>query len=300
MRITNELNLPEAMVRAVTPRVSPIDRRRGAHISVTELIGPPRIKQLKDANDHLMVEDASDRIWMLFGTVVHQILFENASEKLKEHHLRLQRGEWTVCGTFDLLHEAPGIMVVNNRSIMTDWKCVSVFQYLFKDGDFAREAQLNIYRQMMVENGLKPPDELQNVMVYRDWRASESERSDGYPDARVEIKPRPVWPEAKVNAYIAGRLRAHGVTMPACTPEERLDKESVWATKKEGAKRALRLYSNENAANAAATEMQKQYPKEKIFVEHRPGEKTRCVKFCPVWAYCEVGVVARGGSLDEP
>ena len=71
MQITNNANLPEAIVNAV--RNDPYDAG-ACDISVTKLIGPPQIRVLEREHAEELTEDASDRIWSLIGQIGHGIL----------------------------------------------------------------------------------------------------------------------------------------------------------------------------------------------------------------------------------
>ena len=71
MQIANRANLPDAIVQAVIN--DPYDAG-GCNISVTGLIGPPRIRMLSRAHWDKLQEDASDRIWALVGRIGHGIL----------------------------------------------------------------------------------------------------------------------------------------------------------------------------------------------------------------------------------
>ena len=71
MRITNNLGLPQPIVDAV----SNDDYTRGiANISATGLLAPPRQAALLEAHGADLEEDASDRIFSLFGKAIHGIL----------------------------------------------------------------------------------------------------------------------------------------------------------------------------------------------------------------------------------
>lgn len=66
-----------------------------------------------------------------------------------------------------------------------------------------------------------------------------------------------------------------------CTDEERWHKPDKWAVKKPGNKRALKLHDTREAAMAhAGTTLE---------VEYRPGEDTKCLKYCSVAQFCDHG-----------
>ena len=71
MRYTNEQELP-------WPVLSAIENHRyskgSADYSVTELLNPPRVRELKRRHYDEIEVDAADMVFALFGTVVHFIL----------------------------------------------------------------------------------------------------------------------------------------------------------------------------------------------------------------------------------
>ena len=79
MKITNKHRLPAALVAAVSSVWHWTKNRFG----VTTLLEPPQILQLRQRHDDALEEDASDRIWLLIGTAVHEVL-EKASINLRE------------------------------------------------------------------------------------------------------------------------------------------------------------------------------------------------------------------------
>ena len=70
MQLTNAMQLPDTIVEAVKAD----NYHQDGHISVTGLIQPPRQRQLYERHKDLIVEDVSDRVWMLMGSNVHHIL----------------------------------------------------------------------------------------------------------------------------------------------------------------------------------------------------------------------------------
>jgi hypothetical protein len=98
MKLTNKLNLPKSIENAV--RNDPYTRGN-AHISVTTLIGPARIRQLMIKHADEIEEDVSDRIWALLGQVTHGILERADDDSFTEERLFIQRHGWRISGSFD-------------------------------------------------------------------------------------------------------------------------------------------------------------------------------------------------------
>ena len=70
MKITNKLNLPDMLQRAVEKEYTYRDKR----YSITSLLDPDRVLMLKRRYNDEIEQDVSECIWMLFGTVTHYAL----------------------------------------------------------------------------------------------------------------------------------------------------------------------------------------------------------------------------------
>jgi hypothetical protein len=76
MKITNNFNLPEVVVSALTQD----DYTKGkSNRSVTQLIDSPQVAVLARENADDIEQDAVDFLWSRFGTSVHG-MFEKATE----------------------------------------------------------------------------------------------------------------------------------------------------------------------------------------------------------------------------
>jgi hypothetical protein len=234
MKYTNTLNLPSSIVKAVTN--DPYDAG-ASDISVTSLIGPARKRQLTIKHKDELTEDVADRLFSLYGQIVHGI-FERADlsddEVITERRMFIERHGWRLSGRFDRF-------VLANHTILQDYKFTSLFTV--KDGcKPEHEQQLNIYRLMLIEHGYTV-DGLQIIAVLRDWSKMRAQRDPGYPQKPVVVVDVPIWSEEKTEAYITERLTVHGnaqTELPECTAEERWATEDIWAVKKEGNKTAAK------------------------------------------------------------
>lgn len=305
MRVTNKLGLPAPVVRAVTPKRDPHARRGGADISVTELIGPPRIMQLREKYWGEIVEDASDMLFALYGTIGHDILSKNAEGgKLAEQRLRIRvvhNGRpWVISGQFDLVDDDDGTRV------LTDYKFASAWTFIFGKPEW--EQQLNIYRYMLKMNDLGPVQKLQNVLLFRDWSKREAERNDEYPRGRAAVINQRLWSDEEVLAFIHARLEAHAAELPKCTEEEQMVKQESVAVMKQGGKRAMRVFevdrtnpgkAADDAARFMANEVA-QNPELKLELVTRKSDPLRCSNFCSVWKWCEFGRQIHGYDEGEP
>lgn len=283
MEYTNKLKLPESIARAVSN--DPYSNG-GADISVTSLIGPARKRRLELDNAALLTTDVADRIWSLYGQIVHGIL-ERADlgndKVVSERRLFIKRYGWNLSGQFDRL-------ILADKTTLQDYKFTSV--YAAKEVKPEFEAQGNIYRLMLAEHGY-PVDNIQIVCVLRDWSKIQARtRGEGYPAKPVVVLDVPVWSTEKTEAYIKDRLMVHGLAqtfLPKCTQEEMWQSDSVYKVKKTGNKTAVRGHANhkvEAEALLGAAQLEKETGKPHT-VEFHQGESKRCIDYCEASPFCE-------------
>jgi hypothetical protein len=274
MTITNRLNLPQALVDAVSTR-APSGAYSGSMMTKT-----PRQVWLARRHYSEMSEDVADRIWSLFGTAVHAIIEASAGTKsLAEEYLRvtLPNGE-TVSGVPDLYEDGK----------ISDWKTVSVWSVAFYDDQkrMEYEAQLNTYAYLYRAYGF-PVRELEIVWIMRDWQANKARYNADYPDCQVRRLSIRLWGADEMEAYLIERTGLFGGyantpddELPECSAADRWAKAGTWAVMKKGRKAALRVLSTEEEA---AQWMEANGGDE---VVHRPGEQwTRC-EYCAGRPWC--------------
>ena len=278
MTITNNFGLPAPMYRALAhDGYTPGTRK--ADISVTSLIGPPKINQLKKRHSSEITEDASDRVWALLGQSVHKVLeLAGGEEEMTEKRLYIDINGWTLTGQTDLYE-------TGNKTI-SDFKVTSVFSFLL-GGKAEWEAQINLNAMLWRSYGYEVKKG-QIVAILRDWQASKAEFDKEYPQCAVHIVDIPLWDNDQCLAYATERIKLHQAavempddTIPSCDPKERWAKPDTFAIKKDGNKRAAKVCeSKEEAENLLPTFG----PKHSI--ETRPGGDMRCERYCSVAPFC--------------
>lgn len=268
MRIIND-GLPEPLYRAVCDVREPDPDT----ISVTQLIGPPQIRQLTIDHWDDLEEMASDRIWLADGNAMHMLMerhgnFEgHKAEGFVEAFIDGQR----VVGTFDSYYESGKV---------TDYKRVGIAA-LFNGPKPEWIAQVNCYAQLLRLAG-KPVYEGEVCVIYRDWMKSKIMTKD-YPQKAVEVFPVPLWSEPDAMTYLRSRLALHGQTpAPPCSPDERWQRQTQYAVKKGTNKRAVRVFDDEVQARAYVVLSNDP----KLSIEQRPGRSVRCEDYCGVAKYC--------------
>lgn len=274
MILTNQNNYPEPFVRAVTKDTYD---RGDADYTVSELISPPRIHQLSKRHEHEITQDVSARLWVILGTVAHDILERAGREgqELTEERLYATVAGKSIGGKLDTLALSSGIL--------TDYKVTSVWSHVFGNKP-EWTSQLNAYAFLARENGHKV-EALEVFAMFRDWSENRSLQSEDYPKTNCLRIPVPLWKHDDTQIYLAGRVLAHETAsvcpdkdLVPCTPEERWVKPTTWAVMKLGRKSAISVHDSESDAWKAMSTG--------LTVEMRPGKSTRCASYCQVSQFC--------------
>ena len=278
MKLTNNFSLPDTIVNVIK---RPQYDKGDSQISATEILNSPRIVQLKRKHWDELSEDASDMVWSLFGSAVHNVLQHGKDD----HHIVEQRvfvefEGWKISGAIDLQE------VYEDGTVISDYKVTSAWTVMNEKADWHN--QLNLYAWLLRMKG-KTVKALQIVAIVRDWSRRDAKLKEGYPPSPVTVINIPLWTFEDQTAYVKRRLALHNDAffaahtdegMPMCTPDETWEKPTVYAVMKEGGKRAKSVHSTKEDA-------EKNLPATGYFVEVREGSRTRCESFCQVSQYCD-------------
>jgi len=287
MKFTNKFNLPQTFVNVIH---RPTYSKGKAHISATEIINSPRIVQLKKKHWDDIEQDASEMVWSLFGSAVHNIL-EHGKDKnhIVEERLHLEYEGWHISGAIDLQELEP-----NGTMTVSDYKVTGAWAVMNEKDDWHR--QLNIYGWMVEKVKKVPVGKLQIIAIIRDWSARDAASKEGYPQSPVATIDIPLWSFEEREAFITKRIYDHGTAlfemetdgeMPDCTPEEMWEKKTSYALKKDGNVRAKSVHETlEEAEKAMAKSEETAKKNEKFAIEVRQGERTRCRSYCQVSPFC--------------
>ena len=284
MQFTNVAHLPRSLVWAISHGNEYIVEPDA--ISVTRLIDSPRIGVLQRQHEQELVADVSDSVYAMLGTAVHRLL-AFYPEGMSEKRYYAQFGDVRICGTPDLvegetLYDYKVVSTwVNSLGIRVDW-----------------ERQLNVYRWLLAENGVQI-NELKLVAVFRDWTASQVENGrDGYPSHPAQVYAIPLWTLAEAQGYIDWRVGLHKLAqehLPECTPEERWQRDGVWAVYMNNKARAERRAASEAEARDWIVEAGGPWDaplvdtpiKKGYSIVKRPDEWRRCERYCNVSRFCK-------------
>jgi len=282
MKLTNNKNLPQEFVNAIKLYKPDPDR-----MSVTHLIDEPLIRTLQIEKWDEIVVDASDYVLMMLGISFHKQM-ENESDEHSERKYEDLIDGIALVGKADLYRP-------KTQSI-EDYKVTSVWTIIFGDRIKEWEKQLNVYCYQYRSRGL-PVAKLQIHCILRDWSETRAQREDDYPKNNFVTINIPIWSIEEQMEYIEQQLEFHRMCPKGeCSPESKWQKETKWAVMKEGRKSALRVLDTEEDAikwcelkgygkviNNSITLGKDLSAK----IVERPGECTRCLKYCAVRSVCE-------------
>lgn len=270
---------PEYLVRAVSgDKYEP----RADRMSVTRLIGPPLQRTLEMLHYDDIVEEVEDKLWALDG-----IGFDYAMKKFSQ---------W---GLTNIKLEVP--FPVHKLTVVAKLDYYDVLNYVLADlkrtsiwsvkdaiahGKPEWVSQLNVYDRLLYQTA--PQLEVHKLEIHayaRDWRPVEKLRYNDYP-SKLEIIDIPQWSKDEQMDYIDVQLQDH-IQHPEreCTPEEKWQKEDKWAVKGLGNKTAKggKVCDSKQEADAFIASK----PGKKWEIEFRPGECTKCLKYCNVSKFCK-------------
>lgn len=281
MKLTNKHNIPQTFVNILE---RPTYNRGAAHLSATQLINSPKVVALSKKFENELEQDVSDMVWSIFGTAIHGVLEHGRDENhIVEERLHAELDGWRISGAIDLQ------IVHENAISIRDYKTTSAWAVMNEKSDW--EQQLNIYAWLVEKVKGDEVDSVGIVAIIRDWSRRDAETREGYPPAPIKELPITLWPFEQREKFISDRIAAHSACefaleaeedLPDCTSDEMWEKPAVWAIKKTGNVRAKALYDNEVLATQELEKLGKGFE-----IEYRPGERTRCEKFCPVSGYCQ-------------
>jgi len=282
MEVTNHYNLPDPLYRALADDTYD---KGSSDFSATELLDPPQIRFLKNKHWEELETDALSLTHTLDGKLVHSILedYADPSRYIVERRFYAYVDEWKIGGQVDLIDTKTGTL--------SDYKRCSPWAVVFGKPEW--EQQLNILDYLARKNDIEI-NSLEIVAWYKGWNSKEALRNESYPNEEIQALPQRRWSEEEQRAFIQARIADHVEAdnngPRSCTSEEQWRKQEQWALMKHGRKSAIRVFdSREELFDWASSD----YCNEEgdiappFYVDHRPGEPTRCLHYCPVREVCQ-------------
>ena len=281
MKLTNKFNLPETFINVIT---RPTYSRGSSEISVTEILSPPQLVLLRRRHADDIEIDAADQVWSLFGSAVHNILQHGKDD----HHVVEERlfttfESWRISGAIDLQTFQP-----DGSIVISDYKVTSAWAVQQEKTEWID--QLNLYAWLVERVKGLPVTGLQIIGIVRDWNRREAANKEGYPQAPIVTITIPLWDFEAREQFVRTRLSLHNEAnfsavsgeMPECTPEEMWEKPTTYAVMKEGGKRAKKVFTIKQEAEAFMADQKGTH-----YMETREGGRTRCDSFCQVAPFCQ-------------
>lgn len=275
MKITNKFGVPAPLMTLASKEYY---SKGKSQYSVTELLGPPRIRRLRQQYDDQMEQDVTEMMWQLLGSALHVVMERGQTPGfITEERLFTEMDGVTISGAIDLQEETPeGI-------IITDYKFTSAWAVMNEKKEWIE--QLNVYKWLVERVKGKPVIGLRICALIRDW--SRHDTREGYPASQIQMIELPMMQnmEALINRRLelhrdSKYLHAMGDELPRCSDEERWFSETTYAVRRDGRKTAIRVFKTIEEANELAV-------KEKGYVETRKGEPRRCTgDYCGVARWC--------------
>jgi hypothetical protein len=276
MTITNKLNLPAGLVKAVSTE------RHNAPgcLSATTLLQGIKQIILTDRHWDELEDDVADRIWAIWGTAVHALLESEGEDDFTEQDISYKIGNLTVTGRIDNYNMA--------TETIFDYKTTSINKIKFSDfSEWYRQGL--IYAWLLTRNTLTV-NNCCFVALLKDHSKTEAERDWQYPQNPVYLYEFPVTQAElfKIGSFIRSKvseyekyLTAGDDEIPPCSKDERWDRPSVFAVKKEGRQKAVKLFDVQKDAEERAAELGAGH-----YVEHRAGESIKCAHYCKCAGFC--------------
>lgn len=296
MKITNKSGLPQTLVNVMER--DPYTRG-GARLSVTQLIGSPRIAILRARHDHEMEMDVTDGIWSMMGRAMHSLAEAGAdAAHIAEERIHTTVKGWRLSGGIDLQILRDGVVAIE------DYKVTSAWAVMNDKPEW--EYQLNVYAYLVTKEKGWTVDQLNVIAFIRDWSRTKGGAQEGYPSAPVIRVPVKLWSVEQQEAYIEERIQIHqeaatadqfGDDLPPCSDAERWVKPAKFAVMKPGRKTAVRVFDTEVEAKTWIDD-QGSPPilhKDLYYIVERPGAATRCAEdFCSVSQWCSQWQAEKG------
>ena len=276
MRVTNKLNLPAAFVHAVSTE------RHNAPgcFSATTLNKGAKEVVLTDRHYEEIEVDAADSVWAVWGTAVHALLESEKDDNFHEERFKVPVSNSYVTGQVDSYDM--------ERGIINDWKTASVWKVQF--ADFADwRAQGLTYAWLLTKSGLEVK-KCRFVALLKGHSKTKAKHDASYPQSPVFVYEFDVTAEdlaateARIIAKVTEIENAYKLgddDIEPCTLEERWADGEKYAVMKNGRKTAVKLFDNQQDAEAYAGELGNSH-----YVEHRPAVSRKCEDYCSCCDFC--------------
>ncbi len=274
MKITNKKNLPQAFVKACEMEENVEGLR------VTSLLNGVRATILTKRHWDEIERDAADMVWLIFGTAVHKVLEMTAEDpdEFREQRLSMKISNTTLTGKSDLFKD----------KVITDYKTTSTYKVKFGEFDDYKK-QLLLYAMLWKDAGFEVNGG-EVLMLLKDHTPSKR-FEEGYPEYPVwmekwdfsdeDIRQVKEWATERIK-LIESLENVPDCALPLCEPEERYHQDDTFAVKKQGVKKADRVFKTRREAEQHLAKKGSGY-----YIEERKGADRKCQDYCVCRAFCD-------------
>lgn len=279
MKITNKLNLPDMLQRAVEKEYTYRDKR----YSITSLLDPDRVLMLKRRYNDEIEQDVSECIWMLFGTVTHYVLetgIECRENEYVEEHLEY---------TFPSGYTLSGI-IDHVEDYIDDYKTTSVWTIIYGSNNehWKKQLQMGAYLHYKEHGNWISKGRI--IAILKDW--NKKDVKDNYPELPVHVLEFDLGTPEEIEEWIVKRFKRieyleklSDLDLPLCSLEERFNTGDKYAVKKKTNKTAFRVFDTLDEARELLIELEMKYPN--VYeIEERIGEDKKCKNYCSCCKFC--------------
>lgn len=270
----------------------------GADYSVTELLRSPRVVQLqhryrKELDALPFDHDAIKKMKASFkGTAIHnyfeRCLYQFMAANRKKGYIIEQRLWDRICD-----RKISGKFDCYLNGALYDIKTTSIWKAIFPDYT-EWEHQLNLYAYLLKSCGTDVTI-LFILAWYLDWDKEKVFRDPSYPKDDIDlIHIDKLWQPKSQQEFLHHRIELMKKNEPLedneldeCTPEEMWAKPTVYAVMRPGQKKAVcakDMFSEKKAMEYIANCKAKD--KEDLYIQERPGGRTKCEEYCHVAPWC--------------
>jgi hypothetical protein len=269
MIYTNRKPIHSAFYNAIVMRQRNYNKG-DADYSVTELLNSPRQVWLQRRHEEELEIDVSELLSSWEGHLIHDAIEMDTPRVIVD---------------FDGVKVSGKADWITPDSI-TDFKTTSVWSIVHGSHLKKWIQQLNCYAYLYY------PDKDVDLYVEfycTDWQRSKALQDSDYPpkQGRIQIER---WSKAEQLAFIRARLQEMesqryiaDELLRSCTAEEMWQREDTYAVMKGDQKRALRVFST---AEEAVDFAQFHKDRRQLYIQERPGERTRCTNYCAQRKFC--------------
>jgi len=287
MRITNNPGLSDCWIKAVSKN----EHEHLGDRSMTEILSPVRIYQLKKRKFDELVEDVSDCIWSLFGSAVHYVLERaSGSDAISEQRFNVDVGGFSLSVCPDRVEKIPLEQCRNwwrdikeptfefgnfyypvgtQLYALRDFKISQVYarNMLLKESKSEWIWQINGYAWALRQIGFPVVTaSIEILMKDWDWMEANVKKTHDYPPYQVESIPIQLYNNETIQEFLSERIQKHMAhdntpddELPFCTESERWATRDRYAVKRAGGDKAM-----SGAANLDSSAEAKQFVEQAI------------------------------------